>query len=131
MKKIWILFSLALYLFGASYFIHVEAMSFPWIEENSVSNHCEHTNETKKSDNKNNDQCFDTCVWQYWELNYLDKIELHHNQQIYFPLDQLLNINFKKIDNEKIFFVHPPPDNVFLYDWFVGKITVIITWYKI
>ncbi|MCF7834918.1 hypothetical protein K9M48_02585 [Candidatus Gracilibacteria bacterium] len=126
MKRIGILFSLLLYLFGASYFVHVNAMAFSDIEKGTDIGHCHEKKERNNSD-KNIDGCLEKCVGQYGELSYLNSLnfdDIYQTDYIYTKL--ILDKYFEKIDDDNVFFVNGPPDNFLLYKGFVGKVTILL-----
>ncbi len=127
MKKLFIVFSLILYIFGSSYVVHATTMVLPYMEmtETMDMGDCSHADVQIKSNSNSKDTCLDKCVGAYDELTNLKQIsikDIHHIYTYLLDIDPVFVVSNLKYIIKNNF----PPGESGPYFWYVGQITVLL-----
>lgn len=131
MKKLFVLLSIMLYIFGSSYLVHADTMVLPYMnmQDSMDSGDCSHQIQSENQENSK-DNCLDRCLWSYDELSSWVSISLKNLKYIETWYKHLLLSSYTNIkDIDKIAYSIKdkiPPDNIFPYPWFIGKITILL-----
>lgn len=129
MKKLFILASLVLYMFGASYLVHASTMVLPYmqnVDNVMVDDFDSCANDVTESEKENKTTCLDKCIGDYWELSSNYRILIKDIETVKINSLELSLTQPKEEVSYLIKNNSPPNISWFPYKWYIGQITVLL-----